>query len=327
LKKTLILGGTQFIGRNLVEKLQALPEYDITLFNRQQTQADLFPNLKRIKGDRETDDIHQIGNQDWDYIIDLSCYYPNSLKNLLSCLTNKPEKYIYVSTCSVYDNANNQSELKSENAAVLPCNSEQCINRDLKTYGNRKAECERILRTSMVNHTILRPSLVYGKYDHTDRFYYWLHQVKTKDVLLLPDNGERKFSLTYVHDLVNAIISALKVSASETYNITTVPQASIQQIVTTAKTQLNAAQKEVNATPAFLDENEISQWVNMPLWINGDYFTYSNQKIKPELGFVPTSMKQSISETISYYDALGWKEPIYGISEKVRQELIQKITN
>ncbi|MEY4926199.1 MAG: hypothetical protein RI894_635 [Bacteroidota bacterium] len=58
--KILILGGTHFIGRNLIEKLLETNIYDITLFNRQKTSPDLFPDLKKIKGDRETDDINKV---------------------------------------------------------------------------------------------------------------------------------------------------------------------------------------------------------------------------------------------------------------------------
>ena len=78
--KILILGGTSFIGRNLVEQLIQQDQYQLTLFNRGQTNNHLFPNLNFIQGDRNTDDILQIGNQNWDYVIDVSCYFPDSLQ-------------------------------------------------------------------------------------------------------------------------------------------------------------------------------------------------------------------------------------------------------
>lgn len=281
MKKILILGGTQFIGRNLVERLQETTEYDITLFNRQQTQADLFPDINKIKGDREANDISQIANVRWDYVIDLSCYYPDSLTNVLQCLNGNVGKYIFISTCSVYGNESNQTVLRDERAEVLSCNANQRTDRTVNTYGNRKAECEGIIQNSGINHIILRPSLVYGKYDHTDRFYYWLHQVKNSDTLLLPDNGERTFSLTYVDDLVNTIIQALRTPAiHNVYNVITVPQGSIRQIVDCTKELFRKDFEAVNATADFLRQNDISQWTDMPLWIDGDHFTYDNQKLR-----------------------------------------------
>ena len=77
MKSVLILGGTLFIGRCLVEKLVAEEDLEITLFNRGKTNPDLFPETQKIIGDRETSDIDQILERDWDFIIDISCYNPN----------------------------------------------------------------------------------------------------------------------------------------------------------------------------------------------------------------------------------------------------------
>ena len=131
MKKVLILGGTQFIGRNLVERLLEMDNFDITLFNRQETQVDLFPEVKKIKGDRETNDINQIAKESWNFVIDLSCYYPNWLKNTLTCLSDNLEKYILISTCSVYDNKSNQSPLKNEQTKIQTCTLRQQTDKNI----------------------------------------------------------------------------------------------------------------------------------------------------------------------------------------------------
>ena len=79
MKKLLILGGTNFIGRYLTERLLESSNYKITLFNRGCTNSHLFPEVKRIFGDRHTKDIRLLGNEKWDVVIDISCYFPNSL--------------------------------------------------------------------------------------------------------------------------------------------------------------------------------------------------------------------------------------------------------
>lgn len=326
MKKILILGGTQFIGRNLVEQLQGMDVFDLTLFNRQETQADLFPKIKRIKGDRETHDINQITKVNWDFVIDLSCYYPNSLSNTLDCLNDNLEKYILISTCSVYDNESSQAPLKDEEAKILMCNNSQRTSRDNETYGNRKAECERILQNSGLNYVILRPSLVYGKHDHTDRLYYWLYQVKFNEILLLPDKGERQCSLTYVHDLVNTIVALLSNNVKNNiYNVISTPQTSIKQIVECAMELLNTKNKFINAKPEFLKKNKVSEWFDMPLWLDGDFFTNSNQKHDKAFELEQTSLQRSIEETIAYYDDLGWMDSKYGMTEKERMGLLEKI--
>lgn len=208
MKKILILGGTQFVGRNLIEQLIKIDSYDITIFNRQQTQGKLFPQINKIKGDRDTDDIKQITKEKWDFIIDVSCYYPHWIENTIK-YANSVSKYIFISTISVYDIHINDYSIKDENSQILSCNHKQRTDHSLQSYGNRKAECERILKKSGLNYLILRPALIYGKYDHTDRLYYWLYQTKTKKKVLLPENGATQLSLTYVKDLVNTILDAL----------------------------------------------------------------------------------------------------------------------
>jgi 2'-hydroxyisoflavone reductase len=324
-KRILILGGTQFIGRNLVNRLIEHDDFDITLFNRQITQAHLFPDLNKIKGDRETSDTKLITNVDWDYIIDLSCFYPESLENILNCVTGNLNKYILLSSCSAYNNENTKSILKDESAETLPCDSNQRIDTTPATYGNRKAECERILQKSGVNHVILRPALVYGKYDHTDRFYYWLHQVKKSDELLLPNAGENKLSITYVDDLVETILQSLEITSNQIFNVVSVPEASIGDIVNSTRLVLEEKSKTlINASTKFLNANNISQWADMPLWIDGDYFTFSNEKLKQELGIKPINLMDSINEIIPFYDDLGWSSPKYGMDNNQKTELIER---
>ena len=326
MEKILILGGTQFIGRTLVEQLQKLNSYDITLFNRQKTQADLFHNIKKIKGDRETNDVRQIENEDWDYVIDVSCYYPDSLVNVLESLKGSLKKYILVSTCSVYDDDNDKTPMRAETAKVLSCTKEERIDRTDASYGNRKAECERILvNSNQNNYTIFRPSLVYGPYDHTDRLYYWLYQVQTNKTVLLPDFGEKLFSITYVHDLVNAIINALTSDVSGIYNVTTALKTSIKEIVKYAEKLLDTTAKTKNAEPNFLHNNNVEQWTDMPLWLDGDHFSYDNQQLKNDFNMQLTNFERSLKDTIAYYDSLGWHKPKYGMSEKTKLALLNKL--
>jgi 2'-hydroxyisoflavone reductase len=168
---------------------------------------------------------------------------------------------------------------------------------------------------------------VYGPFDHTDRFYYWLYQVKFQNALLLPDEGKRLFSITYVSDLVQAVLRSLEIEAhNQVYNVISVPQVSIKQIVDSAGKHLHRKPKILNAPAAFLHKNGVDQWTGMPLWIDGDHYTYDGLKLPGDFNLHYTDFEQSVKETIAYYDQLGWPEPQYGMAENQRQELIQKLT-
>lgn len=120
MKSVLILGGTQFIGRNLVERMLGIEGVAVTLFNRGRTGGELFPGVERIIGDRRTNDIERIASKDWDVVVDLSCYFPDDLKSTLRNLKGRPERYVFVSTCSVYE-PNDTRILRNEEAMILGC--------------------------------------------------------------------------------------------------------------------------------------------------------------------------------------------------------------
>jgi len=122
-------------------------------------------------------------------------------------------RYIYVSTCSHYDiEEEHLGQSIQEDHPLVPCTEE--LKHDTskhKSYNPRKAECERILqRKKWLNKIILRPALIIGNYDHSDRLYYWFRKVQKQDTFLLPDHGKNMFSYTNVHDFAKIIIQSIE---------------------------------------------------------------------------------------------------------------------
>jgi len=324
--KVLILGGTKFIGRHIVEVLSQSKKYELCLFHRGESGANLFPGINRIIGNRSTNSIAQIAETDWDYVIDCSCYLPDDLERTFKHLSNKLKKYIFISTCSAYDNLVDKSILRNEDAPLSPCSQEQRVEKTLKGYGNKKAECERILMASSFSYVILRPSLTFGPYDYTDRLYYWLYQVKMDKNLLLPDTGKMKISITYVKDLVAVILKSLnKESESKVYNVMSYPMISIEEIVDCAMKVLGRKSNKIIASADFLLTEKVTQWADLPLWLNVDFFNYSNAKMLKELDLTPTSLDLAIQETVAYYDSMNWKIPVAGMSNDRKTKILDKL--
>jgi 2'-hydroxyisoflavone reductase len=175
MKKILILGGTNFVGRSLTERLVASGNYDVTLFNRGKTNAELFKGVKQIHGDRETADIEKIYNRRWDCIIDFSGYYPVTFEKLLKGIEGNVGRYIFISTVSVFDVAKYEGQLITEQFATQACSDAQKVSPLMDAYGEKKAEMERILLQQQgLDKIIFRPGFIYGKYDYTGRFYLLL---------------------------------------------------------------------------------------------------------------------------------------------------------
>ncbi len=326
MRSVLILGGTRFIGKNLVKALEFRTDCEITLFNRNQSQSFHSDTARLIKGDRQTTDIKQIAERAWDLVIDLSCYFPADLQSVIEQLNPIPKHYLFVSTCSVYDNELHQDLLRSEDAPLLTCTSEEAVSEEASTYGRRKAACERLLINSGIPFTIFRPALVFGPHDYTDRFYYWLYQHQHIDSLLIPDHGARVFSLTYVQDLVNLLLTAMdRGPANRAFNAVSYPLGSIASILDELDLIDQTIPKRVNVEPGFLHQQKIAEWMDMPLWLDRDYFTYSNQAIKDYYQFEPISFSEAINQTQDYFKELEWPIPEFGMSEETRRAILRSL--
>lgn len=325
MEKILILGGTNFIGRNLIERLIEINQYELTLLNRGKTNVDLFPDFKQIKGDRNSEEIEELVKGDWDYIIDLSCYFPKSLERIIAATNSRLKKYIFISTISVYKLG--LTVPMDESATLKICQPEDWGDETDRTYGERKVACEEILSASSLNYTILRPAVVYGKYDHTDRFYYWLHQVKRYKKVLLPNDGLQKFSLTYVDDLVASIKESINDKKEKSaYNIISHKEVTLKEIVKQASLILNKTPKLINIPHQYLLDKKMAQWLDLPLWITGDYIIFDNQKMLDSFELKITPFEKGIQATIAHCDSLIWPLPTYGISRKKQLKLIHNFT-
>jgi 2'-hydroxyisoflavone reductase len=330
MKKILILGGTGFVGRILTEKL-VKTENEITLFNRGKTNPDIFPEVKRIKGDRNTNDVKQIVGTSWDVIIDFSGMYPDNIDEITELMKGKVGRYIFISSCSVYP-LDEPAKLKfpvSEENEILPCTKEQGLDRNVMTaYGNKKAECERILLgKDWLDAIIFRPALIFGRYDPTDRFYYWLYRVKTQDEILIPDEGKFMFTNSFSEDLAEILFEAINIEKHrKVYNGTTHDPASFKEFLDIAAKQAGREPSCVSASTDFLHDNEVNEWADLPMWITGFDMNFDNTRLKADFTSSLTNFPQCVKRTIEYYDSLGWKEGRYGLRLEKEKELIKKLT-
>ncbi len=310
MEKLLIIGGPNFIGRVLLEELQKLNRYEVTLFNRGITNPELFPEVRRIKGDRNTADVEQLAREHWDYVIDVACYLPHNLPKLLGNINTDVKKYVFISTVSVYpenSGRNDESSATAEYDATLDV--DQPIN-SAALYGPRKAECERILQRSGLNYVILRPALIYGEYDPTDRTSYWLHQMKKKDTLFIPEEGKNRVSHTYVRDLVKTMLLLLTPEGNgDVYNSITTTF-NIVELVQLGKETLGVNPTVLNAPKEFLDKENLIYWSDLPLWLDHDG-VWGMEKYQAKFGKYFTDIPQSIAETVAYYERVGWPEPAF----------------
>lgn len=96
----LVLGGTKFVGRHIV-RTAIDREHHVTLFNRGQTNPDLFPEVEKLVGDRDGD-LAPLQERTWDAVIDTCGYVPRIVRNSARVLSNHTNPYTFISTISVF---------------------------------------------------------------------------------------------------------------------------------------------------------------------------------------------------------------------------------
>lgn len=317
-KKILILGGTMFAGRALVERLMNDNRYVLTLFNRGKSNSGIFPSVTQMHGNRETDDILQVCDQHWDVVIDFSGYYPKTFAQLLNRLSGKVGRYIFISTISVFPFGDVQHI--GEDDATLSCAEEQMISPLPDAYGEKKAEMERILLSHPeLDPLILRPSFIYGRYDWTDRFYYWLYRAKQQHKILLPE--PKLLSLTYVEDLVNGVLSAIEVKKHlPFYNAITHTNVQLDKVMEFVATYQKRTIEIIPFTEAMFEEYAF-EGSEFPLALPFDLHVEGIRWLK-DLGLSPTPTNDTFLQSIQYFDSMHWPQPKTGLTLAREAEII-----
>ncbi len=270
--KILVLGGTGFLGPHTVNAAVA-QGHTVTLFNRGKTNPNMFPDLEKIKGDRNTDDIKQLAGRKWDVVIDTSAYYPRSVNLAMSALKDNIQQYLLVSTISVYADWSKVGMDETAPVGTLDDPTTETITGT--TYGPLKALCEQAAEKHMPGRvTIIRPGLIVGPRDKTDRFTYWPVRIKKGGRVLAPGDGNDFIQIIDVRDLAEWMVYCLNHSIIGVYNAqSNGGDITIKKLLNTCVKELNPSAELVWVDTEFLQQQQVAAWQEMPTWIppEGDY--------------------------------------------------------
>ncbi len=263
--KILILGGTKFLGRHLVDAALAAG-HEVTLFNRGKTNPTLFPNVKTIIGDREVD-TGKLAGHEWDAVIDVAGYLPRIVRLSAEALKNSVKKYVFISTISVYAQFSKVGINEEDPVGKLEDESIEEITGE--TYGPLKALCEKTVQEIYGDRAlIVRPGLIVGPYDPTDRFTYWPMRVQRGGDLIAPDKPQTPIQIIDVRDLSEFIIKLIEDDASGIYNATGPDhELMMGEFLDACKLVSGSVATFHWASADFLREHEVAPWSDMPVWI------------------------------------------------------------
>jgi nucleoside-diphosphate-sugar epimerase len=219
----LVIGGTRFIGRHTVEDLLD-NGYEVAIFNRGNHENPFADrdDVTRFEGDRRNDeDVERVAEEaDPDVVIDCVAYYPRDVEVAVDVFADV-DGYVYISSGDAY--GEEVIPKREDETPMRDCTDEQATDESGDTYGNRKAEGDRVIFEAAadgVNATSVRPCIVYGPYDYTERMDYWLNRVDNYDRLVVPGDGQNVWHRAYVEDVASALrVVAEEGEPGEVYNV------------------------------------------------------------------------------------------------------------
>lgn len=317
--KILVIGGTSFVGRHLVEAAQK-NNHELVLFNRGKTNPDIFEGVRHIQGDRKTD-AHLLGNEEWDAVIDTCGYTPNDVKPVIQAIQNKTKVYMFISTISVYNSYKNGRPTEKSSIFTQQINTDEVTG---ETYGPLKVMCEDIVNEAFGNKAlIIRPCIVVGPNDPTDRFTYYATRLTKTGPVALPGGPEeqRKVQWIDVRDMAKWIIAMLEKGKTGTYNAASDP-ISMNKFVDAIATQ--PIHKEWIADELLMEEEFGSR--GYPFWVpvsedhpEGFVIVDNEQAVVNGLTFRP--LRETAQDTREW---AGNRELKAGPTSEIEQELLKK---
>lgn len=265
--KLLILGGTAFLGRHMVDS--ALERgHEVTLFNRGKRNPDLYTELEQLRGDRDGD-LEALKGRRWDAVIDPSGYVPRVVSASARLLADAVDHYTFISSISVY--ADPSIHRLNEETGALATMEDETNEEVMKHYGALKALCEKAAEAAMPGRVLqIRPGLIIGPHDPSDRFTYWPTRIAQGGEVLAP--GERSKPVQVIHgrDLADFIIQMVEKKKTGTYNATGPDQPyTMEQVLEECRSAIGAEARFTWVEDDFLVQQQVQPWMGLPLWIPG----------------------------------------------------------
>lgn len=264
--KLLILGGTQFVGRHITAAaLHA--GHEVTLLNRGKTNPELFPDVEKLVGNRQEGDLTALKGRNWDAVIDVNGYMPKVVRESALALRGHVGHYTFISTISVY--AEPIPYHFDENAPLMELASDKTEELSGETYGAQKVLCEQAVQALFPDSaTIIRPGLVVGPHDHTDRFTYWVVRVAQGGEVLAPIRPSFPIQFIDARDLAAFSLQVTIEKVGGVYNATGPDNGMpIGRLFEACERATGSGATFTYLPEDFLIAQEIQPWLNLPMWL------------------------------------------------------------
>jgi 2'-hydroxyisoflavone reductase len=278
--RLLVLGGTKFLGRHAVAHALA-DGHEVTTFTRGRTNPELFPNAEHLTGDRDGG-LDALRARSWDGVIDTSGYVPHVVRQSAELLRDAVARYLFVSTISVYGDPEEE-------------------------YGANKLASERVVEELYGDRcTIVRPGLIVGPHDPTDRFTYWPRRLAAGGDVLAPGDPAQPLQLIDARDLAPWLVRLALHGPGGTFDATS-PQTTLGDVLERLRGGANLVWMDGQRV---LDAG-VEPWMELPLWLPEDGWPLMERDVSAAVaaGLTFRPLEETARDTLAWDRAEPGERP------------------
>lgn len=305
-KTLLILGGTGFIGPNTV-KYALSRGHTVTILTRGRS-ATKVDGVEHIIADREGD-LGMLSKRRWDAVLDNNARDYRWVQRSTRALRDSTAHYLFVSSISAYNlpgmsyatASQVRTEALEESHPLFPAPA-NFKDGDELPYGPTKAMSERLVHAAFPGRaTVVRPGLIVGPTDATDRFTYWPVRVHDGGEVLAPGNRDHSSQVIDQRDLTEWLVRLAENGTTGDFNAT-----GPTSRMTFA--EMLAGCRAVTSTPVsftwvpetFLAEQKVRMWSDLPAWAPGDPLMYVSVKRAVAAGLTYRPLAVTALDTLEW---------------------------
>jgi 2'-hydroxyisoflavone reductase len=261
--RVLILGGTLFLGRHIVNAA-VRRGHDVSIFHRGRTEADLPARVTRLHGDRDHD-VEALRGGRYDVVVDTSAYHPTQIERVAAVLAGVGQ-YILISTARVY-----AASPATEATSLHPPISNVGIGASRATYPGLKRACEMTAERLYGDRvSILRPCVLAGPFDPTNRFEYWVRRCARGGQILAPGRSDRLLQILDARDLAEWTLDIAGTGFGVFNAAGPREPLTMERLLTTCIDVARSSARPVWVSDTFLRSHHVRPWIDLPLWVHHD---------------------------------------------------------
>ncbi len=314
----LILGGTSFLGPHCVEAALARG-HTMTLFNRGRTNPHLFPDLEKLRGDRDptkAKGLTDLEGRSWDAIIDTSGRFPRIVRASAELLAGAgARQYVYISSISVYSDNSIPNMDESGPLATMEDETLEEYGDQFQYYGSLKVLCEQAAEKVMPGRaTNIRPGLIVGPRDNVPRFTYWPVRVERGGEVLSPGSPDDPVQYIDGRDLAEFVIKTLEDGTTGVFNATGPNHpTTVAELLYGCKAVSGGDASFTWVDADFLETHNVHGWSDLPVWIppRAGYEGFHRVNIQKAIaaGLTSRPLAETVRDTLAWYHAWPAEKP------------------